>query len=863
MLIELGFSNKHKHMTFIKKHAFILLSVAVLFLTTVYWSVLSAIVQQQNADQLADPALFKDMATFSQSVFPAQHTFLLKWPLFALVEFMHGSMTAYVTFTVLVCLVTVGIFAWILSRIEKRTTVLAVLLLVMSAVLLLVPIEPRPGSLLPVGMGMLATRNLEYIVLLLAGLLLFKDTPKYMSEIRTFVAGILLTILFVTDQLFTGLAIGGAVLLLVFAYVTRRKFLKQRAIKILIVTIVALVVSIVTIIAFRYAGLIDASQSAAGPYGVSLSIKNLVLGIAYAVMGVLSQFGANPVSSTVIAADIPGAIVHSIRSLSIIGYLVNGIILVSIIVATTLLIKRNAKRAPIVVPTKRSRKVTVVAQDGTEFALYIIACTITAIGLFIVTNHYYAVDARYVGIVFFAGFIALAVIVSKIDFSQRAIMVVSVIALIGCFFGIIGAYQSFHSSWQAYIPIRTQNTLIARAIEHHPVKTLVADYWRVYPIVNDTKIDVKPLPLDTCFESRKVLTSRLWQQDVYKQSFAYLLTTGKTSTGYPACELAAVRQAFGSPSDTLIVEGTAADPKTMVLFYDYGIHKAKTEANVRSDDTSFLRNLDELKDTTCKTGRMVVQTVAHQDDDILFMNPDMIRGASWGDCLRTIYFTAGDAGVDEAYWLAREEGARAAYAQLVGDEKPIWKSRDVIVSEGHQVKISQLESQQGRVSLIFMHLPDGNINGSGFANDNMQSLQKLMNGAIPSISSIDGASVYTKAAILANLGLLLDHYKPILVRTQAVDNHSHHHSDHSDHLMVGRLTADAFNQYQTSHPDATIQHFIGYSIRDLAPNVGDDELMQKKAMFFTYAGHDASTCPSDSACERTSYEYYLDRQYTE
>lgn len=863
MLIELGFLNKHKLMKYIKNHAFILFSVAVLFLTTVYWAVLSAVIQQQNADQLADPALFKDMATFSQSVFPAQHTFLLKWPLFALVEFMHGSMAAYIVSTVLVCLATVGAFAWVLSCIEKRPNVLAVLLLVMSAVLLLVPIEPKPGSLLPVGMGMLATRNLEYIVLLIAGMLLFKDTPKYLSEIRTFVAGVLLTILFVTDQLFAGLAIGGAVLLFVFAFITRRQFLKQRAIKIILVTIVALLISIATVVLFRYAGLIDASQTTAGPYGVTLSIKNLILGVVYAVMGVLSQFGANPVSSTVVAADIPGAILQSIRSLSSIGYLVNGVVFVAVIVATFLLIKRNAKRVPMSLQRKRSRKATVVVQDHSEFALYAIACTITAIGLFIVTNHYYAVDARYVGIAFFAGFIALAVVVSKIEFSQRMIIIVSVIALTGSFFGIIGAYQSFNTSWQAYTPTRNQNTLIARALEHHPVKTLVADYWRVYPIVNDTKIDVKPLPLETCFESRKVLTSRLWGHDVYKQSFAYLLTTAKTSTGFPACELAAVRQAFGSPSDSLVVEGTAAEPKTMLLFYDYGMHKVKIDGVVHSDDASLLRDLKDLKDMKCQTGRTVIQAVAHQDDDILFMNPDMIRGVSWGDCIRTIYFTAGDAGVDEAYWLGREEGARAAYARLVGDEKPVWRSRDVVVSEGHQVKISQLESRQGRISLIFMHLPDGNINGSGFANDNMQSLQKLSDDAIPTISTIDRASVYTKADIVGLLGVLFEHYQPNLIRTQAVNNHSHRHPDHSDHLMVGRLTSEAFGKYQATHPDASIQHFIGYPIRDNAPNVNSEELMQKKAMFFTYASHDASTCPSDTACERTSYEYYLDRQYTE
>ena len=39
-----------------------------------------------------------------------------------------------------------------------------------------------------------------------------------------------------------------------------------------------------------------------------------------------------------------------------------------------------------------------------------------------------------------------------------------------------------------------------------------------------------------------------------------------------------------------------------------------------------------------------MQIVAHEDDDLLFMNPDLEHAIDAGSCVRTIYVTAGDAG---------------------------------------------------------------------------------------------------------------------------------------------------------------------------------------------------------------------------
>src|SRR5689334_1581746 len=57
---------------------------------------------------------------------------------------------------------------------------------------------------------------------------------------------------------------------------------------------------------------------------------------------------------------------------------------------------------------------------------------------------------------------------------------------------------------------------------------------------------------------------------------------------------------------------------------------------------------------------------AHEDDTLLFMNPDMQASIRAGNPVETVFLTAGDAGLGVDYQLEREAGARAAYALLAG-----------------------------------------------------------------------------------------------------------------------------------------------------------------------------------------------------
>jgi len=57
--------------------------------------------------------------------------------------------------------------------------------------------------------------------------------------------------------------------------------------------------------------------------------------------------------------------------------------------------------------------------------------------------------------------------------------------------------------------------------------------------------------------------------------------------------------------------------------------------------------------------------VAHQDDDVLFMNPDIQRSIDAGHSVMTVYVTAGACASGD-YYLGREAGVMAAYALMAG-----------------------------------------------------------------------------------------------------------------------------------------------------------------------------------------------------
>ena len=120
--------------------------------------------------------------------------------------------------------------------------------------------------------------------------------------------------------------------------------------------------------------------------------------------------------------------------------------------------------------------------------------------------------------------------------------------------------------------------------------------------------------------------------------------------------------------------------------------------------------------------RNSLHVVAHADDSILFLNPDEQHDIARGDPVRAVFVTAGESalGVTDPYWMDREAGALAAFAHMAG-MADTW-STGTLVANGHALVLNTLTGNPN-VSVVFMRLPDGNANGTGFPASNNESLQ--------------------------------------------------------------------------------------------------------------------------------------------
>src|SRR5438105_14248227 len=104
--------------------------------------------------------------------------------------------------------------------------------------------------------------------------------------------------------------------------------------------------------------------------------------------------------------------------------------------------------------------------------------------------------------------------------------------------------------------------------------------------------------------------------------------------------------------------------------------------------------------------------VAHQDDWQLFMTPD-----AYDDLIAPstktvfIYTTAGDAGKDSVYWLAREKGALRSvqYALDTHKSPPKEPTCSQKSNAGHQIQYCEYKNSGS----YFLRLPDGRMTGKG------------------------------------------------------------------------------------------------------------------------------------------------------
>jgi hypothetical protein len=102
-----------------------------------------------------------------------------------------------------------------------------------------------------------------------------------------------------------------------------------------------------------------------------------------------------------------------------------------------------------------------------------------------------------------------------------------------------------------------------------------------------------------------------------------------------------------------------------------------------------------------------------------------------------------------------------------------------------------------QIQKAFVRLPDGAVDGNGYAVTGYSSLRDLWFGVIGSITNQPGTATYTLATLQQAMSEILIARQPANIRS--LDHLSDFDAgDHSDHLTVGRLTKLMADSYVPS-----------------------------------------------------------------
>ncbi|MFE9630554.1 PIG-L family deacetylase [Streptomyces sp. NPDC006463] len=278
------------------------------------------------------------------------------------------------------------------------------------------------------------------------------------------------------------------------------------------------------------------------------------------------------------------------------------------------------------------------------------------------------------------------------------------------------------------------------------------------------------------------------------------------------------------------------------------------------------------------TAGSVVQIVAHPDDDLFFMNPDLSRSLLSGIPVTTAYLTSGEAdGRNEAhgasvkdpeqpadrthYAEARQNGIRSAYAQMAtGDRTSAWKRTVIPTAGGGQAELDVLMAKP-QVNLVWLQLREARSTGE----DTPDSLRGLWNGKIAALGAqlTSGTPVkqqftYTKDQLIQAIAGVLARYRPTTIRMQDPtpgrygDPGTGKYTDHQDHMYGARFVQAATTAYAaqvTDRPHFSVQNYLGYHNSTL-PHTLDPQTAETKTGYLkTYAWHDHQDyCGSPSGC---------------
>jgi LmbE family N-acetylglucosaminyl deacetylase len=286
-------------------------------------------------------------------------------------------------------------------------------------------------------------------------------------------------------------------------------------------------------------------------------------------------------------------------------------------------------------------------------------------------------------------------------------------------------------------------------------------------------------------------------------------------------------------------------------------------------------------DRSDRPDAVIVQVVAHPDDDLYFLNPDVVRSIEAGAHVISVCVLTGetdgknyadddprlvDAPVEyERYSAARQAGLRRAYALMaVGDAESPWRREAMPVAGGMLAELATLTAAP-QVRLVFLNLwQDGarsGVTGTGRTRQLWSQEIDSVPTMRPTGTPVPAVFRYSREHLIAVLGGLFETFGPTVIRTMDPDPDPQRHdavnrqhadygdySDHQDHTAVALFTWAAIQRYEAVGGAPVVASYRGYYNERWPFNLSASVFREKLRYLTTYGWADGHECGDPVGC---------------
>ncbi|MEU6392360.1 PIG-L family deacetylase [Streptomyces sp. NPDC046939] len=279
---------------------------------------------------------------------------------------------------------------------------------------------------------------------------------------------------------------------------------------------------------------------------------------------------------------------------------------------------------------------------------------------------------------------------------------------------------------------------------------------------------------------------------------------------------------------------------------------------------------------------LLLQVIAHPDDDLFFMNPDCLQLLAAGVPVVTVVVTAGEAaGRNRAaheplpgtsdkpgYSGARQQGMRQAYAEMLGrDPFTTWERTVLALPHGIAAETDSLATGGGRAQLVFL-----NIAMRGAHGTRLPALWEIPGTVMRTLRATDSpvphTYTYDHQALVDVLAWLMARLRPTVIHTMDPDpdyqvhdaaqpkgSDQPHFSDHRDHTPTALFTWKAIAQWVADSdrregptPRFTTTSYRGYYNQRWPHNLPPAVLARKVHYIAAYGGAPNWPCEDPAGC---------------